>query len=141
MLCAVRVLTCGVPHAAFECVGDAKAWGKPEVYLFIAAAVAFALGQVIWINKGLAIFPAVKFVPAYSASLSLLGSTIGAVYFQEYEKLTRLGMVMWPVGSLVVVGGILLLLLNDPPDDRDQHDGVLQSLPLPCSFIQRRSRF
>ena len=27
--------------------GNAKAWGKPEVYLFILAAVACALGQVI----------------------------------------------------------------------------------------------
>jgi hypothetical protein len=44
-------------------------------------------------------------------------------------------MIMWPVGSLVVVGGILLLLLNDPPDDRGHQDGVLQSLPLPCSCI------
>jgi hypothetical protein len=134
-LCALWVLTCGVPHVAFEYVGDATAWGKPEVYLFIIAALVCATGQVIWINKGLAVFPAIKFVPAYSASLSLLGSTIGAVYFQEYEKLTGVGMIMWPVGSLVVVGGILLLLLNDPPDDRGYQDGVLQSLPLPCSCI------
>jgi hypothetical protein len=69
------------------CVGDGEAWGNVAVYLFITAAIFCALGQVIWINKGLAVFPAVKFVPAYSASLSLLGSTIGAVYFQEY--LTR----------------------------------------------------
>ena len=107
-------------------LGDGEAWGNPEVYLFIAAAVVCALGQVIWINKGLAIFPAVKFVPAYSASLSLLGSTIGAVYFQEYQKLAGVGMVMWPVGSLVVVGGILILLLNEAPDDQDNLAGARQ---------------
>ena len=66
------------------CAGDGKAWGNVAAYLFITAAVFCALGQVIWINKGLAVFPAVKFVPAYSASLSLLGPTIGALYFQEY---------------------------------------------------------
>ena len=105
-------------------VGDSEAWGNPEVYLFIVAAVVCALGQVIWINKGLAAFPAIKFVPAYSASLSLLGSTIGAVYFQEYQKLTGIGMVMWPIGSLVVVGGILILLLNETPDEQDDLDGM-----------------
>ena len=66
------------------CAGDGEAWGNVASYLFITAGLFCAVGQVVWLDKGLAAFPAVKFVPAYSASLSLLGSTIGAVYFQEY---------------------------------------------------------
>lgn len=48
-------------------------------------------------------------------------------------------MIMWPVGSLVVVGGILILLLNDTPDDEGCHDGVLQALALVLAIIQVHS--
>ena len=70
------------------------------------------VAQIVWINKGLARFPAVKFVPAYSAGLSLLGSAIGSVYFQEYLYLGALGVIMWPVGAGVVGVGILVLLFQ-----------------------------
>ena len=64
--------------------GNAVPGGPKQAYIFILGAIACAVSQVVWINKGLARFEAVKFVPTYSAALSLLGSAIGSVYFQEY---------------------------------------------------------
>ena len=48
-------------------------------------------------------------------------------------------MIMWPVGSLVVVVGILILLLNDGPDDEGYHDGVLQAVTVVLATIQVHS--
>jgi len=52
-------------------------------------------------------------------------------------------MIMWPVGSLIVVGGILILLLNDAPNDAPNdegyHDGVLEALTLVLAIEQVHS--
>ena len=47
--------------------GDGSAFRSPTVYLFILAALLCAAMQIIWINKGLALFPAVKFVASTQA--------------------------------------------------------------------------
>lgn len=62
------------------------------------------------------------------------------VAWNRYQKLSGVGMIMWPVGSLVVVGGILILLLNDPPDDEGYHDGVLQAPILVVVIMERLGR-
>eukprot|EP00928_Gymnodinium_smaydae_P024424 TRINITY_DN19761_c0_g2_i1.p1 TRINITY_DN19761_c0_g2~~TRINITY_DN19761_c0_g2_i1.p1 ORF type:complete len:509 (-),score=49.98 TRINITY_DN19761_c0_g2_i1:29-1555(-) len=80
--------------------------------IFTTCTLFFAVSQVIWINKGLARFDAIKFLPAYSAALALLGSLTGVVYFEEYKHLSSIGAILWLSGALVVVLGILILLLN-----------------------------
>jgi hypothetical protein len=93
--------------------GSLGVFAAPAFYVFVACTVFFAVSQVVWINKGLAEFEAVKFIPAYSAALSLVGSLVGVVYFEEYKQLTTAGAVLWPVGAVISAFGILILLLNN----------------------------
>lgn len=84
-----------------------------EVYVFIAGCVFFAVAQIQLLNKGLALWSAVKYLPIYNVCLILCSTAFGTIFYQEYDDLTLLGTIMFPTGVMIVVFGTWLLTWKD----------------------------
>jgi hypothetical protein len=79
---------------------------NPMLYLYIFLVVTLAIGQLSYLNRGLARYNAIKFLPIYNTTLLMVGVTCGAIYFQEYEAFHP---IWFPIGCFLEVSGILVL--------------------------------
>jgi len=87
-------------------------WDRFEPYVFILCCAGFAVGQIMLLNKGLVLWTAVKYLPIYNVSLILCSTSFGAIFYKEYEALDTVGIIMFPLGVLIVIAGSLLLALK-----------------------------
>ena len=88
-------------------------WATFPPYLFIFLTAVLATTQLKYMNSGAERFQATKFFPAYNASLMIMVVIYGAVFFDEVSNLHP---VAFPVGLLLIVGGIATLARKDPTD-------------------------
>lgn len=102
LLYAVKVVT-GVLFT-----GEGDAWRNPAFYAYWALGVCAVLGQVRWLNVGLAHFPATGVVPIFQTLIILGGSCAGVVYYHDLRgSPPQLGMLA--AGAAVCVAGIGVL--------------------------------
>ena len=74
--------------------GDANVFADYLVYVFIVAMAGLA-GTQPYLNKGLAMFPALLFVPTYTVLYIVMGTCVGMVFYQEYvDEYAGLGYVL-----------------------------------------------
>jgi len=85
-------------------------------YLLLVATAVWAVGQLMQLNMGAAIAPAVKYFPIYNVCLISLTTTLGLIYFGEYKLLSYAGIMAYPVGLLIVLFGIYMLTWNVDSD-------------------------
>lgn len=89
--------------------GDGTAWSHFATYLILIAMGGTLFIQMKGLNKGLEYHPAVYIVPVYQ-TFWILGSIVGGgLYFKEFENLSQLGVVMFTIGVLTVIGGVFVL--------------------------------
>ena len=92
--------------------------------------LCFLFVSVFWVtrlNLGLRLFPAQVIVPIMQTFWTLLSVVAGIMYFREWVHFTALTYVMFPVGVLVVVGGIALL--NPSPEAAKEFIGEYEPMP------------
>ena len=87
---------------------------KIPPYLILVSMIFFLITQVRVLNAGLRIASALYIVPIYQVMWSILNITMGMVYFEDYKHLTTIGIVMFPVGVIIIFAG--MYLLSHPPD-------------------------
>jgi len=93
-----------------ETIGGNSEWGsKWECYLLSFGCIILAVVQIQLLNKGLALWTAIKYLPIYNVCLIVSSTTHGAVFYEEYKDLDTLGIVMFPIAVLVIVAGASLL--------------------------------
>jgi len=93
---------------------DRGEWDRFEPYMFILGCSAFAVGQIVLLNKGLVLWTAVKYLPIYNVALILCSTTFGGIFYKEMESLDTTGLIMFPLGvAIVVIGSMILALKQD----------------------------
>ena len=109
-------------QVAFKAVGElAKGsvggtkenpWETIHPYYHIFAIVVFALLMISYINRGLSLYPAVTFTPMYFTNLIVCSSTLGLVYYKEYENYLPWQWALFPLGIVIVCIGIAFMALK-----------------------------
>jgi len=89
---------------------DTEDWvSSGTFWLFAGITLICGLSQLFILNKGLALHPAVTYVPIYQACLSIYTGIAGGFYFEEFQSLGP-----WQVGLSVVGIGLTVLGLAVP---------------------------
>ena len=94
---------------------------NPVLYLYIFLVVSLAVGQLSYLNRGLAQYDAIKFLPIYNTTLLMVGVTCGAVYFQEYSAFHP---AWFPVGCMLEILGILALSWKVEETGQEKKDTI-----------------
>ena len=89
--------------------GDAAVFADYLVYIFIIAMAGLAGTQLGYLNRGLAKFPALLFVPTYTVLYIVMGTCVGMVFYQEYKLMSTLGWVMFCIGFLFIFAALTIL--------------------------------
>jgi len=97
--------------------GDDSAWSSGYTYLLMTGVLFLSIIQLVSLNKGLAMWKATKNLPIYNVVLTVMSTTYGGIYYQEYKTMTPLGLVFFIVGLVVICFGIALLALRDDNDE------------------------
>jgi len=105
--------------------GDDQWGSKWECYLFIALCVVFAIGQIYMLNKGLALWSAIKYLPLYNVILIVLSTAYGSLFYEEYKDLDIYGIICFPIGVLIVAVGAAILGCKDEPGREAQSSTVV----------------
>jgi hypothetical protein len=103
--------------------GDATVFADYLVYVFIVAMAGLAATQLVYLNRGLAMFPALVFVPTYTVLYIVMGTCVGMVFYQEYKLMTGLGWAMFCVGFMFIF--FALAILATKPVDEGADRGVV----------------
>ena len=86
----------------------------------------FAVVQINFINRGLALYPQTLFFPVYSSMLVLANTIFGALYYEEYLNLltTPSDFGYFVFGCLLIVQGINLFRWRtlDIPEAKDEDE-------------------
>merc|ERR1719192_331661 len=81
-------------------------------YLTVVVVIAVNVGLEIFRQKALLYFDASFVVPLFQVSL-ILGSTVmGAVYFEEFQTLSTLYLVLFALSIGIVLQGVAILAFN-----------------------------
>lgn len=91
--------------------GSGDSWSTIYPYLHIVLVIAMAVSVISFINQGLRQFDAVVFLPMYNCCYVVFGSSMGAVYYKEFQNFETWKWVVYPLGLFIVVVGISLMSL------------------------------
>ena len=97
--------------------GDAAVFADYLVYVFIIAMASLAGTQLGYLNRGLAKFPALLFVPTYTVLYIVMGTCVGMVFYQEYKLMSTLGWVMFCIGFLFIFAALTILATKKGGDE------------------------
>ena len=86
-------------------------FSKPMIWVCILLVIVLATTQLSYLNRGLAKYNAVKFLPIYNTLLLMIGVTSGAIYFREYSAFNP---IWFPIGVVFEMFGILTLTRRPP---------------------------
>ena len=94
-------------------------FANPLLWICLLFVITLAIGQLSYLNRGLAKYNAIKFLPTYNTLLLMVGVTCGAIYFQEYNAFHP---VFFPIGVLFEMSGILALSWKSKDDVEKEHE-------------------
>lgn len=89
----------------------------PWCYGILAIALSLALAQLIAWNSSLKNFEAARVTPIILATLTVVGTSVGVIYFEEYRRFSRATTILLPIGIVVTVFGIIVLTYSADADD------------------------
>ena len=90
---------------------------KPSLYLYLFLVITLAVQQLAYLNRGLARYNAVKFLPTYNTLLLMVGVANGAIFFKEY---TKFHPIFFPIGCLLEISGILALSWKEEEESDEE---------------------
>jgi len=103
--------------------GDASVFGDWMVYVFVFFMVTLASLQLFFLNRGLARFQALIFVPTYTILFIVNGTLVGLVFYQEYKLMSNTGWVMFCVGFLFIAASMCILASQKETDCGGRGEG------------------
>eukprot|EP01138_Halocafeteria_seosinensis_P011031 gb/GECG01011266.1/.p1 GENE.gb/GECG01011266.1/~~gb/GECG01011266.1/.p1 ORF type:complete len:842 (+),score=103.15 gb/GECG01011266.1/:1-2526(+) len=83
--------------------------GQPVLYAFVASLFTSIIVQQHFLAKSLEIFDALYVVPVFQAHFILTGIISGGINFQEFSDFGFINFVMFPIGVIILIGGIVFL--------------------------------
>ncbi|CAK9001844.1 Transmembrane protein 184A [Durusdinium trenchii] len=112
----------GLMNVAFKATGElakgevgsasTNTWATIWPYFHILAVAVLAIGMISYINRGLQHYDAVLFTPLYFTNLIICSTTLGMVYYREYQNFKTWQLAVFPIGISIVVCGILFMTLR-----------------------------
>lgn len=116
-----------------------QAFFQMQTYGFIACTVLFGVCQVTTLNKGLALYDIVVFLPLYNSFLIIFGILCGCWIYNEFNSstMTTTQRLVFCAGGLIQCSGILLLTCSSkgsqdadssPTRSSSGYEGVVASL-------------
>jgi len=110
----------GQQNIAFKLVGEigeetiagsaARYWESWPPYISMFLSIAFAVGQISYLNKGLKEWTAVKVLPVYYSSLIFFSTSYGLIFYKEYEEQSLVHNLIFGCAVMIIVFGVLLLM-------------------------------
>jgi len=88
-----------------------SSWNTIFPYLHILGVIVLAVGSLSALNQLLSRVDAVVGTPLYFTNLIICSSILGLVFYREYDGFSAWQWVVFPIGLLVVCGGVLLMSL------------------------------
>eukprot|EP00943_MAST-04B_sp_MAST-4B-sp1_P006704 g6704.t1 len=109
-------------------VNEFESW---KIYTFLLLVILLAIYQFKYMNLGLSLHHAIKYLPIYNTFLLISSVVVGSIFFQEYETFHP---IAFPIGCVLLVVGIRQLahqqmarvdpmLLESPPSVNKKHVG------------------
>ncbi|CAK0823206.1 unnamed protein product [Prorocentrum cordatum] len=88
----------------------------PEAGLWILGALLPAVVQLNFVNKGLALYQQVVFLPVYTSLLILSCTLYGLIFYREYAELLEQGgqCALFSCGVLIIALGVNMFSLRRP---------------------------
>lgn len=91
---------------------DRSTWRTLWPYFHIVAIIFLAIGMISYINRGLQTYDAVLYTPLYFTNLIVLSSSLGLIFYKEYQDFDTWQMAIYPTGVVIVCTGILFMTLK-----------------------------
>jgi len=103
-------------------------WVHWETYLISLGAILTPLGGALLMNAALRRYDAMYVVPTYQALLVLIGSSSGAIFFDEYSGMTLDSIIIFGVSVCVTVLGIVCCLYANMSSNKSEPEyAILES--------------
>jgi hypothetical protein len=119
--------------------GNVEVFADWMVYVFIIMMAGLAGTQMGYLNRGLALFPALLFVPTYTVIYIVMGTCVGMVFYQEYKLMTTLGWIMFCIGFMLIFAALTILATKEIPEEEVENDAPLdQPSPKKSSSVPKR---
>ena len=100
--------------------GKRVGWGtmvrRQAMWGIMTFACVVAITQVVVYNAALKYYKASVVMPAMLATLTLFGTMLGAVFFEEFRRWSTLALILLPIGVIVAFAGIIMLAIANPTD-------------------------
>jgi len=90
-------------------------WATFTPYAHIMMVIALSVTQFSFINRGLAEFDAVVYLPVYNCLYIVLAVSVTAVYYEEYDNFSVMQAVGFIFGILATLCGVAMLTLGKRP--------------------------
>eukprot|EP00946_MAST-07B_sp_MAST-7B-sp1_P002243 g2243.t1 len=104
-------------------------WGplvrRQAMWGILAFTSIVAITQVVVYNAALKFYKASVVMPMVLATLTLFGTLLGAVFFEEFRRWSTLALVLLPIGVVVAFVGVIVLAIAGPaggPGEKDEPD-------------------
>ena len=81
----------------------------PATYFIILSLLVFAVGQVVYINAGLARYDAMLQVPVYYVVYTIMSVVAGGVYFDEFKQFSTMQYGLFYLGISLTFIGVAIL--------------------------------
>ena len=82
---------------------------SPQAWMILVSTATVALLQLATLNYALSKFKASLVVPIILATLTVMGTGLGVIFFEEYKRFSRKVWFTLPLGIIVACAGIVLL--------------------------------
>jgi hypothetical protein len=87
----------------------------PMSYFYLIGVISLCSMQLSFINRGLAQFDAVSYLPMYYALLILMGTLCGSTFYQEFANFAAYQYVLFPCGTMLTMLGVTMLCYRESP--------------------------
>ena len=112
------LMKCTVEMISLSLSGTAQT-SDPIFYLFIGMTLLSAIFQLTSCVYMMCTFPAVFIVPIYQCMFIVSLIVGGSTYFQEFDQLNTLSIVMFSLGCLICFVGIVVMCALDLNEEKN----------------------
>ena len=85
---------------------ESEHWSTVHPYYHIILILGLSLMQISHINQGLRHSNAVSFLPMYNCFYIVLTSSLGGLFFGEFDSMPLVSAILFPLGVMVTLFGI-----------------------------------
>lgn len=91
-------------------VGMQDSFSYIRTYLFLFMTIALAFVQLLTLNRGMELYPAIEMMPIYNTANILLNMFCGAVILDEQSMYTASELILLMFFSVICIAGIFILV-------------------------------